>query len=389
MAGLYIHIPFCKQRCIYCDFYFVTATSHLDAFVAQLTNEIKYWGTFFGPKYPLETIYFGGGTPSLLPVPAVADLLGTIDDSFDTTGVRERSFEINPDDTDLAYLTALRKTGIDRLSMGIQSFDQSDLTWMNRAHTADQAKEIVDIARAAGFDNFSTDLIFGIPQQSAETWEANLEHMVALDIPHLSTYGLTVEQGTPLHKRVARGTQSLLHEDAFAERYQFTMAFMQDAGYTHYEVSSFSKPGFRSQHNQLYWQHINYLGIGPSAHAFWQHSNEPAQRWGIARNLKTYLGWDGKSEPPLAFKEAVSPEALAHEYIMLRLRTRDGLDINILKARYHTNLPDTLLSQLVNEGLATLADNRTLYLTNRGLLICDTITSTLINAATTQASGRQ
>ncbi len=384
MAGLYIHIPFCKQRCVYCDFYFVTATSRLDTFVTRLKQEILYWGTFFGPDYPLETVYFGGGTPSLLPVSAVAGLLQAIDDSFDTSAVHERTFEINPDDVDLAYLSGLRKTGINRLSIGIQSFADADLEWMNRAHNAAQAQSIVTIARDAGFENFSANLIFGLPHQEPAAWQQNLTRMVELEIPHLSTYGLTVEPGTPLHKRVAAGKESVLHEDAFAARYQHTMTFMREAGYTHYEVSSFAKPGFRSGHNQLYWQHTNYLGVGPSAHAFWQHPGAPAQRWGIVRNLKQYLEWNGKGRPPLSFEEEVSATELANEYIMLRLRTQDGLDLNRLSKRYGTKLPSSLLEQLVAEGLAHLSDQHVFSLTDRGLLLCDTITTKLLAAVDMQ-----
>ncbi|MEM8485937.1 MAG: radical SAM family heme chaperone HemW [Bacteroidota bacterium] len=380
MAGLYLHIPFCKQRCVYCDFYFVTATSRLEAFTTRLKQEIAYWGTFFGPNHPLETIYFGGGTPSLLPVPVVAELLDIIASSFDTSAVHERTFEINPDDVDLAYLTDLRQTGINRLSIGIQSFVDADLQWMNRAHNATQAHNIVSTARAAGFQNFSADLIFGLPRQDSDAWEQNLKRMVELEIPHLSTYGLTVEPGTPLHKRVAAGTESVLHEDAFAARYQYTMAFMRDAGYAHYEVSSFARSGFRSGHNQLYWQHTNYLGVGPSAHAFWQHAAAPAQRWGIVRSLKKYLDWDGEGAPPLSFKEEVSPAELASEFIMLRLRTQDGLDLKRLASKYSARLPQTVLDQLVQEGLARISDKHVFSLTDRGLLICDTITSKLLAA---------
>ena len=380
LAGLYLHIPFCKQRCVYCDFYFVTATSHLTAFTRRLKQELSHWGTIFGPDYPIETIYFGGGTPSLLPVTAVAEILHEIDTVFDTSAVRECSFEINPDDVDLAYLSALRKTGINRLSIGIQSFAAADLQWMNRAHSAAQAQNIVSTAREAGFQNFSADLIFGLPHQDNKTWAHNLSRMIALDIPHLSTYGLTVEPGTPLHKQVAKGVQSLLDENDFAARYEYTMHFMRDAGYTHYEVSSFAKPGFRSGHNQLYWQHTNYLGVGPSAHAFWQSPDKPAQRWGIVRNLKQYLAWSGEGPPPLAFKEDVTAEELAGEYVMLRLRTRDGLALNQLATRYNATLPLPLLNQLVNAGLARLAENEVLSLTDSGLLICDTITTQLMAA---------
>ncbi len=374
MAGLYLHIPFCKQRCIYCDFYFVTSQKHVDEFVEKLVKEIVYWGTFFSPKQTLDTIYFGGGTPSLLPVEAIEKILRAIDFYFDTTGTKERSFELNPDDVDDVYLKALRNTGIDRLSIGIQSFFNEDLKWMNRAHSAEEANRIVPLAREAGFDNFSVDLIFGLPEQKETHWIKNLEQVIALDVPHLSTYGLTIEPRTPLYKQVAKGIQRAASDQTLAHMYQQTMDVLRGAGYEHYEVSSFSKPGARSQHNQLYWQHTNYLGIGPAAHSFWQMPGEPAFRWANIRNLKKYIQWNEKDTPPQAFKESVEKKDLANEYIMLRLRTRDGLDLDTLSSIYDMRLSHQILHALLDDGLATIQGS-TLSLTDRGLLICDTITA--------------
>ncbi|MFK7846739.1 MAG: radical SAM family heme chaperone HemW [Rhodothermales bacterium] len=379
MAGLYLHIPFCKQRCIYCDFYFVTSKKHIEEFVNKLVKEIGYWGTFFGPKQSLDTIYFGGGTPSLLPAEAVAEILHAIDLHFDTTATRERSFELNPDDVDDVYLRKLRQTGINRLSIGVQSFFSEDLKWMNRAHSAEEADNIVPQAREAGFDNFSVDLIFGLPEQNETHWIKNLTKVISLDVPHLSTYGLTIEPKTPLYKQVAQGIQHTASDQTLAHLYQQTMDVLREAGYEHYEISSFSRPDCRSQHNQLYWQHTNYLGIGPSAHSFWQMPGEPAYRWANVRNLKKYFQWNERDAPPQAFKESVEKEGLANEYIMLRLRTRDGLDLDVLSSVYGTQLPDPILHPLLNDGLATV-DGHILSLTDRGLLVCDAITAKFFNS---------
>ncbi len=378
MSGLYIHIPFCKQRCIYCDFYFVTSKKHVDAFVKTLKQEIAFRGTFFDPKQSLETIYFGGGTPSLLPVDAIEDILKTIDSSFDTSRVKERSFELNPDDVDDAYLTRLRKAGINRLSIGTQSFFDADLQWMNRAHNAKQASGIVPMARAAGFENLSVDLIFGLSEQSKENWEHNLELAIASGAPHLSTYSLTIEPRTPLYKQVARGLLQHVDDSILADLYQYTIDRLVAAGYEHYEVSSFSKPGWRSQHNQLYWRHTNYLGVGPSAHSFWQASDMPATRWANVSNIKKYIAWTGRGEPPLSFKEKIKTPDLENEYIMLRLRTSDGLSLQTLKRNYNTELDPSVLEEILDQDFAMINENKTLILTQKGMLVCNTITERLM-----------
>ena len=378
MAGLYVHIPFCKQRCIYCDFYFVTSQKLASSFVSTLLAEIAFWGTFFGPKPPIDTIYFGGGTPSRLPVAQISMILEAIDTHFDTQHVRERTFEINPDDVEKDYLPALRQTGIDRLSIGIQSFFEDDLQWMNRAHTAEQASSIIDKARSAGFEKLSADLIFGLPSQPESQWRENLEKAIALDIPHLSTYSLTVEPQTPLHKQVTLGRETPVSEHLSANLYQYTMDRLREAGYEHYEVSSFCKPSNRSEHNQQYWQHTNYIGLGPSAHSFWHDEEKPATRWANVRSLKQYVAWDQKGKPPLAFEEQVSATELANEHIMLRLRTREGLSLTRLEEHYGVHVSKPLLDRFISDDMATIDENQILSLTDKGLLVCDTITEALM-----------
>ena len=349
-------------------------------FTETLVQEVAWQGTFFGPKVPIETIYLGGGTPSLLQISQIATILESVHQHFDTSNVLECTLEINPDDVDLSYLKSLRSLGIDRLSIGIQSFFEEDLQWMNRAHTAEQAQAIVDMARAAGFDRFSVDLIFGLPEQFEERWHANLDKALALDIPHLSTYGLTIEPQTPLYRQVELGRQTPISEHKSAGIYQHTMDKLRAAGYEHYEISSFCKPGERSQHNQRYWLHDNYLGLGPSAHSFWQSENRPASRWANVRNLKKYISWDGDENPPLDFQEHIEPLQLANEYIMLRLRTRDGLQLSTLSEKYGLDIHPAKVEHIVNNGMARLDASGVLSLTDQGLLLCDTITESLMSA---------
>ena len=382
MAGLYVHIPFCKQRCVYCDFYFVTSQKGKTDFVETLKEEIAYWGIFFGPNQPIHTIYFGGGTPSLLSPRQVYEVLTAIENAFDTSQVRERSFEINPDDVDSGYLSELATTGINRLSIGIQSFFDADLQWMNRAHSEEEAKSIVQGARQAGFDNLSIDLIFGLPEQSQSTWAKNLNQAISLEVPHISAYSLTVEPRTPLHKQIKLGRQKRVDDQTLATLFQYTIDTLRDNGYSQYEVSSYCKPGYRSQHNQSYWQHTNYLGVGPSAHSFWRLSNTLPSRWANAANLKRYLKWDRQGPPPFAFEETVSHVDMANEYIMLRLRTREGLNLETLEHAYGTVLKDEVVNPLISHEMAEITEGKMLRLTDQGLHVCDAITERLLQLAT-------
>ncbi|MDZ4701237.1 MAG: radical SAM family heme chaperone HemW [Rhodothermales bacterium] len=376
MAGIYLHIPFCKQRCVYCDFYFVTTVRDPAPFVDALCREIADYGERFGGREPIDTIYVGGGTPSLLAPDDVARILSALGDHFDTRGVRETTFELNPDDGTPAYLDAIRSAGVDRLSIGIQSFFEEDLRWMNRAHSSTQARAIVPMARQAGFTNYSIDLIFGLPAQPPDRWHANLNIALELEAPHLSTYGLTVEPRTPLGNRVKRGVEPVATEEVMAERYRETMHRLRTAGYDQYEISSFALPGRHSRHNQLYWRHANYLGFGPAAHAFWWDESGP-RRWANARSLRRYLETGGQA---VDMEEALDPDTLANEYIMLRLRTREGLDLVRLRERYGRDLAGSHTADLARfaaEGWVEFSESH-LHLTDAGFLLCDALTVALI-----------
>lgn len=382
MAGLYLHIPFCTQRCIYCDFYFVTTSRDFSPFVNAMLAEIEAYGREYGEREPLETLYLGGGTPSLLSIDDVARLMEGVARSFDLSEVEEVTFEVNPEDATLDYLTGLRSLGVTRLSLGVQSFFDEDLRFMNRVHGAAEAERAIDTIRRVGFETFSVDLIFGLPDQPAEHWMANLEKAARMEAPHLSTYGLTIEDRTPLANQVARGLVEPASEDISRERYLDTMDYLRHHGYEHYEVSSFTQPGARSRHNQLYWRHGNYLGLGPSAHSFWRQTRSLAGRWSNVRNLRRYQALLEQGQRPLEWEEALGADDLADEYILLRLRLlEDGLDVDVLEEQYGVDLlveKVDELAELESAGLVQLR-NGVLRLTDEGVLVCDAVTAKLIH----------
>lgn len=380
MASLYLHIPFCTQRCVYCDFYFVTSKKSHGTFVEALRNEIEYYASLYAEREPIETIYFGGGTPSLLEPEVLGGLLAHIQAHFDTSALEETTLEINPEDASVDDLSSLRSLGFDRLSIGVQSFFPSDLEFMHRSHDPEDAEACIEYAVQAGFDDFSVDLIFGIPDQPQEYWYANVQKLIRLGVPHVSTYGLTVEERTPLGNMVARGLVQPTSEDDLADRYRFTMDFLKEHGYEHYEISSFSKPGHRSLHNQTYWNHDNYLGFGPSAHSFWWRGL-PAYRWFNERNLPRYETLLQRHNLPIGGREAMSIDMLADEYILLRLRTSDGIDLTRLEQQYGVDLPfekDDELDRLEADGLIEHIRGERIRLTDDGKLLCDAVTSKLL-----------
>ena len=381
MASLYLHIPFCKQRCIYCDFYFVTTHRSTQPFIDALLTEISLQGKAYGQKEAIETIYFGGGTPSQLTIEEIDLILKAIQSHFDITEVEEISFELNPDDVDITYLKDLRKTGVDRLSIGIQSFSEPDLQWMNRAHTSEQAMDIVDQSRQAGFVNFSIDLIFGLPTQTLAQWNDTLQRVENISPPHISTYSLTVETGTPLYKRIQNNIDTAPLEENQAALYQATMHALTNMGYEHYEVSSFALDGFRSQHNQAYWTHKNYLGFGPSAHSFWRQNNLQGNRWKNVSNLKKYIQHLQQGELPHSQLEPISKDALLDEYIMLRLRTLDGLDIDHIQRRFKLNFIEQKkehIDRLIKTNHIAISSSNRLHLTSKGFMVCDAVISELL-----------
>ncbi len=380
VTGLYVHAPFCAQRCVYCDFYFVTTGRNTSAFIGALETEIAAYGREFGAREPVETVYFGGGTPSLLALEDVARVLAAVDQHFDTSVLAEVTLEMNPEDAAPDYLRGLKALGVTRLSLGVQSFFDSDLVFMNRAHDGAAAERAVE-AVAGVFDSFSVDLIFGVPEQPFEYWGANLEKAVRLGAPHLSCYSLTVEERTPLAKSVALGLVIPEGDEALRERFLFTHAYLEARGLAHYEVSSFARPGHESRHNSAYWRHANYLGFGPSAHSFWKTTRSLAHRWENVRHLGRYNALLAQHELPLDARETLGPDALADEAVLLGLRRLDeGLDLAALARDYGLDLAvdkRAVLAALEGAGLLVVAPDH-IRLTPEGAAVADAVALKLV-----------
>lgn len=327
MAGIYLHIPFCKKACHYCNFHFSTSLQNRDEMVECLHLEAAMQKEYLAGQ-PVQTIYFGGGTPSILPPAAISGLLSTLRQHYDVAPDAEITLEANPDDLTATTLQGLLTAGINRLSIGIQSFFEEDLRWMNRAHNAGQAADCIRLAREAGFENFSTDLIYGGPTLIDEHWQQNVAQAIALGVPHLSCYALTVEPGTALDHFIQHHKMPPIDPDRAAQHFEMLMQWLEAAGYEHYEISNFALPGKRSRHNSSYWQGKPYLGLGPSAHSF----NLLSRQWNVANNSLYIQGI--RKENILFEKEMLSPQMALNEYIMISLRTENGCNLEKVAAQF-------------------------------------------------------
>ncbi|HEY0732877.1 MAG TPA: radical SAM family heme chaperone HemW, partial [Chitinophagaceae bacterium] len=278
MAGIYLHIPFCKQSCHYCNFHFTTSLRYKDDLVKALVAEAALQRDFLQDD-PVRTIYFGGGTPSLLSLDDINVLLQKLKEIYNPVSAAEITLEANPDDLTKEKLEGWKNAGINRLRIGVQSLYQEELQWMNRAHNAQQALESILLAKEY-FENITIDLIYGSPLLTDEMWKSNVDKAISLNIPHLSCYALTVEEKTPLHKMIHLNKSPDVDNDKQARQFLLLMQWLRAAGYEHYEVSNFAKPGYRSRHNASYWQGEKYLGLGPSAHSY----DGINRQWNIANN---------------------------------------------------------------------------------------------------------
>jgi len=323
MAGVYIHIPFCRKACNYCNFHFSTSTRLQDSFINALLTEIDLQKNYLAE--PVATIYFGGGTPSILPFEEIQKIITKLYEVFIIDKDAELTLEANPDDITAEKLLEWKKSGINRLSIGIQSFFEEDLKWMNRAHNAQQAEDCIQLAHAAGFNNLTIDLIYGTPTLSDEDWKTNVNKAILLQIPHLSCYALTVEPKTALEKLIKKKALAEVDPEKQARHFELLMQWMKNAGYEHYEISNFAKPGFRSRHNSSYWQSKHYIGLGPSAHSF----NGKSRQWNVANNA-LYIQSLLKGEVPYEL-ETLTIEQQLNEYIMTSLRTMEGLSLQKVK----------------------------------------------------------
>ncbi len=374
MAGIYIHIPFCRQACNYCNFHFSTSLQYKNDFVEALLKEIELQAKAnYLNNQTVETIYFGGGTPSILQIDELQKLMNHFHQYFQIDAAAEITLEANPDDVTDEKLKGWKQLGINRLSIGIQSLFEEDLQWMNRAHTADEAKQVIAKARAAGFETFTVDLIYGTPGLTDEKWLYNLDWVLQQNINHLSCYALTVEEKTPLDKQIRQHQKQDIDAEQQSRQFLLLMDYIQKAGFEHYEISNFAKPGYRSKHNSSYWKGIHYLGLGPSAHSF----NGNSRQWNVANN-QLYI--QSLKQETLSFeREELTATQQLNEYIMTGLRLMEGCDLNYISQQFGSVKAAELsnnASSSISKGLMIAQDNH-LILTRDGKLFADSIAADL------------
>lgn len=368
MAGIYLHVPFCKQACHYCNFHFSTSLKSKNDFISALLEEITLQRSYLQGEH-IDTIYFGGGTPSLLSTAEVSVILEQLNHTFSINPGVEITLEANPDDLHPQKLAELKAAGINRLSIGIQSFFEEDLRWMNRAHNATQSLACIQAAQAEGFYNLTIDLIYGTPGLTDEKWHENVHRAIALDIPHLSCYALTVEPKTALDHFISTKQYADVDADQQARQFLLLMDWTEAAGYEHYEISNFARPGWRSKHNTAYWLGKKYLGLGPSAHSF----NGVSRQWNVANNA-LYIQAVLKGEVP-AEMEVLTPVQRLNEYIMTSLRTMEGLSVGYVANNFDQTTAKKIISsakKYIDAG-TVVWDGERLRLTKEGKLMADGI----------------
>lgn len=372
MAGIYIHVPFCKKACTYCDFHFTTSTKYLPEMVDAICNEIRQKKDRLAGQQ-IQSIYFGGGTPSVLPIPALQKIFATLEQHFSISATAEITIEANPDDLTYAAIAAIRTLPVNRFSIGTQSFFNEDLVWMNRAHTAPEASASIKRVQDAGFENITIDLIYGYPLLSNEKWQKNMHTAIDLQVPHLSAYALTVEPRTALAHAINTGKQTPVNDDQSAEQFMMLMDTAMFTGYEHYEISNYALNGKYAVHNTNYWRGVPYLGIGPSAHGF-----DGFNRYiNVANNTK-YINDITNHLLPETVEELNEVDRF-NEYIMTSLRTMWGIDMNKISMEFGKKKEaETLIlaKPYVASGQLAMA-NKSLILTNKGKLFADGIAAAL------------
>jgi len=373
MAGIYIHIPFCRQKCYYCDFYKTVNTSLTDKFISSLKSEIVERKDYL-EKETVETIYFGGGTPSVLTPVQTEDILNVLAKEFSISEIPEITFEANPDDLSKIYLKEIRQTGINRLSIGIQSFQNEILKKMNRRHDKGQAIEAIELAADTGFKNISADLIYGLPGLTIEQWKSNLSQIFQLPVQHLSAYHLTYHEGTAFYTWLKKGTLKELEEPESILQFETLVELAENFGFEQYEISNFAMNKLYSKHNTSYWMGIPYLGLGPSAHSF----NGLSRRWNIS-HVENYISSIEKGNSYFE-EEKLSENEKYNEFILTRIRTIWGISSIDLQQRFGSekrNYFQNIIEKYIKSGLAT-QENEIYRLTKKGLFISDEIMANLM-----------
>jgi len=369
--GLYVHIPFCDTKCGYCDFYSITNNSLRPVFLPTLLKEIEYYKKKPFLSEPFDTIYLGGGTPSLLTPDELAQIFKGLFDSYTITENCEITVETNPGTINEEKLAFYKSIGVNRLSIGIQSFNNDELKLLGRIHDKDQAIKTFKRARKAGIENISIDLIYALPNQSLETWQSSLDLGLSLDPDHVSAYNLTFEEGTPFYKQLMHGQLKKQPEDSEVRFYSETMDTFDKSGFTHYEISSYAKSdAYFSRHNYKYWNHTNYLSFGPSAHSYWNK-----KRWSNVRSISKYIQGLNNGMDIIDLSETIDIEIMIFEKIMLGLRTSEGINLKSFNKNFKQSFLDkhnSINTNLVENGFAEINDGF-FKLTRKGMMICDEI----------------
>lgn len=371
MAGIYIHIPFCKKKCTYCDFHFSTSfSSYRDEMINSICKEIIRRNKYLNDQL-IETIYFGGGTPSLLTFDELNSIMFTIQSNFQIAENPEITLEANPDDLNEGNLKIFSDLGINRLSIGLQSFRKEDLEWMNRAHTVEESFNCVRLAQEFGFKNISIDLIYGLPNLSIETWSETLQIVFDLNVQHISAYCLTVENKTVLNKWVNENRIKLSDEDEQSDQFELLIQKLSENNFNQYEISNFSRPNFESKHNSNYWKGKHYLGVGPSAHSF----DGITRSWNISNNSK-YIQLINSNIDSFEF-EILSKKDLFNELLMIGLRTAEGVNLIQLEKILPFEIEFLNQIEVFTNDFLLLMENDRIKLTEKGKLKADFIASKL------------
>ena len=360
LSGLYIHIPFCKTKCPYCDFYSETSTS----LIPELLRAVKKEALLYRDQFSsFDTLYLGGGTPTVLDETELTSLIEYLFKTFCFAPDAEITIEANPNDITREKLSVLRTLGVNRVSLGVQSFDEQDVAFLRRRHTVEESVAALALIRASGFTSTGIDLIYGIPGQTMAAWRATLQQAVSFQPEHISCYQLTVAAGTAFQEMKERGQLRLPEEEESETLFLTTARFLEENGYLHYEISNFARgEENRSRHNQKYWQHVPYLGLGPSAHSF-----QDGKRWWNVRSIKKYCASLEEGRAPVEGSEQLSAEQFALESLYLGLRTRDGIDLARVRSSHIT---DTVLPQLLKDDYVKITGTRVVP-TKKGFLVAD------------------
>ncbi len=373
MAGAYFHIPFCKTRCTYCDFYSITDYSQSEKLYNAMISEIKSRKEYFDEA--LETIYFGGGTPSTFSPEKIGGLLKALAENFRISKDAEVTLEANPDDLDIDYLLAIRQAGVNRLSMGIQSFDDKQLKSINRRHSSRQAVQSVADALEAGFRNISIDLIYGLPGQSFDSWQEQLQRALQLDVQHISAYGLIYEEGTPLWRQMQAGVVKPAEDELMNKMYHYLVDTCKSHGFEQYEIANFSKGDCRSRHNSAYWDDKPYIGIGPAAHSF----DRKSRRWNLS-SVSEYTRLIELGEDYFE-TEILSEQDRYNDFVMVSLRKMEGISLRKLQEIFSDKLYsyclDNARKEIEKKNLEI--ENNHLRLTPEGVLLSDSVIVSLMH----------